>query len=87
MRLLVCLVCPVTVRPAAAFTDLSPALLSVVAVYSHSSQGSVATRYDPDALKGDVSAARDRVQALRLELDRMRTEMAFRERGVQSLAQ
>jgi len=60
---------------------------SKTSVYSHSSQGSVSTRYDPDQLKGDVVTAKGRVQALRVELERMRTEMAFRERGVETLAQ
>ncbi|KAF0310801.1 Protein kibra [Amphibalanus amphitrite] len=67
-----------------AMTNLSA---SKTSVYSHSSQGSVGTRYDPESLKGDVAAARGRVQSLRLELERMRTEMAFRERGVETLAQ
>ena len=45
------------------------------------------TKYDPESLKGDVAAARGRLQLLRVELERMRTEMAFRERGVETLAQ
>ena len=46
-------------------------------MYSHSSQGSVGTKYDPESLKSDVAAARGRLQSLRVELERMRTEMAF----------
>ncbi|XP_037086614.1 protein kibra-like [Pollicipes pollicipes] len=67
-----------------AMTNLST---SKTSVYSHSSQGSVSTKYDPESLKGDVVAARGRVQNLRVELERMRTEMVFRERGVETLAQ
>ena len=76
---------PVSRVPAGAPPSDRP--LRVVSVYSHSSQGSVATKYGPESIKGDVAAARGRVQSLRLELDRMRTEMAFRERGVETLAQ
>jgi protein KIBRA len=53
------------------------------------STGSTAstTKYDPDLLKSDVHHARARVQRLRRELANIDSEMAYKRKGVETLAQ
>ncbi|OWF46020.1 protein KIBRA-like isoform X2 [Mizuhopecten yessoensis] len=50
---------------------------------SNSSVGS--TKYDPDLLKADVHHAKNRVSRLRRELEQIRTEMHYKEQGVETL--
>ncbi|XP_060062647.1 protein WWC2-like isoform X2 [Ylistrum balloti] len=50
---------------------------------SNSSVGS--TKYDPDLLKADVHHAKNRVSRLRRELEQIRTEMHYKEKGVETL--
>ncbi|CAH1778285.1 unnamed protein product [Owenia fusiformis] len=52
---------------------------------STSSVGS--TKYDPDLLKADVHLAKKRIARLRGELQQIRTEMSYKERGVETLTQ
>ncbi|XP_059174838.1 protein KIBRA-like isoform X2 [Physella acuta] len=51
---------------------------------SNSSVGS--TKYDPDLLKQDVNLAKSRVARLKRELEQIGTEMAYKERGVETLS-
>ncbi|XP_076273959.1 WW and C2 domain containing protein kibra isoform X1 [Rhynchophorus ferrugineus] len=46
----------------------------------------VSTKYDPDLLKSDVAMAKNRVSRLRSELEQIRNEMNFTQRGVETLA-
>ncbi|KAJ8922722.1 hypothetical protein NQ315_007757 [Exocentrus adspersus] len=50
-----------------------------------SSSSSVSTKYDPDLLKSDVALAKNRVSRLRSELEQIRNEMTYTERGVETL--
>ncbi|KAH3834003.1 protein KIBRA-like isoform X2 [Dreissena polymorpha] len=50
---------------------------------SNSSVGS--TKYDPDLLKADVNHARKRVERLKHELAQIRTEMQYKQRGLDTL--
>ncbi len=58
-------------------------------LFAVNSTGSVAsaTKYDPDLLKSDVHHARARVQRLRRELASIDSEMAYKQKGVETLAQ
>ena len=51
---------------------------------SNSSVGS--TKYDPDLIKADVILARKRVDRLRHELEQIRAEMQYKQRGLDTLA-
>ena len=52
------------------------------------STGSTAsTKYDPDLLKSDVQHARARVQRLKRELANIDSEMVYKQKGVETLAQ
>ncbi|CAG5135569.1 unnamed protein product, partial [Candidula unifasciata] len=51
---------------------------------SNSSVGS--TKYDPDLLKQDVNLARSRVARLKRELEQIRAEVSYKERGVETLS-
>ena len=55
-----------------------------VSVNSNSSVGS--TKYDPDLIKADVILARKRVDRLRHELEQIRAEMQYKQRGLDTLA-
>ncbi|XP_076467518.1 protein WWC2-like isoform X2 [Babylonia areolata] len=50
---------------------------------SQSSVGS--TKYDPDLLKADIHLARNRVARLKWELEQIKTEMHYKEQGVETL--
>ena len=54
---------------------------------SSGSTASSATKYDPDLLKSDVSHARARVLRLKRELANIDSEMAYKQKGVETLAQ
>ena len=58
-----------------------------IAVNSTGSSASSATKYDPDLLKSDVSHARARVLRLKRELANIDSEMAYKQKGVETLAQ
>ena len=45
------------------------------------------TKYDPDLLKSDVQHARARVQRLKRELANIDSEMVYKQKGVETLAQ
>ncbi|CAH0393951.1 unnamed protein product [Bemisia tabaci] len=51
-----------------------------------SSSSSASTKYDPDLLKSDVALARDRVTRLKRELEQIRAEMTYTQRGVETLS-
>ncbi|XP_006821406.1 protein KIBRA-like [Saccoglossus kowalevskii] len=51
---------------------------------SSGSSGST-TKYDPDLLKQEVSTAKHRVAKLKLELEQVKTEVHYKERGVATL--
>lgn len=53
----------------------------------NSTSSVASTKYDPDLLKADVSHAKSRVARLKQELDQIRTEMTYKERGVETLTQ
>ncbi|XP_059079146.1 protein kibra-like isoform X2 [Tigriopus californicus] len=54
---------------------------------SLNSTGSVSsTKYDPDLLKSDVQHAKARVQRLKQELANIDTEMSYKQKGVETLA-
>ncbi|ENN79370.1 hypothetical protein YQE_04196, partial [Dendroctonus ponderosae] len=46
----------------------------------------ISTKYDPDLLKSDVAMAKNRVSRLKSELEQIRNEMNFTQRGVETLA-
>ncbi|KAK7474264.1 hypothetical protein BaRGS_00034507 [Batillaria attramentaria] len=50
---------------------------------SNSSLGS--TKYDPDLLKADINLAKNRVGRLKRELEQIKTEMVYKEQGVETL--
>lgn len=50
-----------------------------------SSSSSVSTKYDPDLLKSDVAMAKNRVSRLKSELEQIRNEMTYTQRGVDTL--
>lgn len=50
---------------------------------SNSSLGS--TKYDPDLLKADINLAKNRVGRLKRELEQIKTEMLYKEQGVETL--
>lgn len=50
-----------------------------------SSSSSLSTKYDPDLLKSDVAMAKDRVSRLKSELEKIRNEMTYTQRGVDTL--
>lgn len=50
-----------------------------------SSTSSVSTKYDPDLLKSDVAMAKNRVSRLKSELEQIRNEMTYTQRGVETL--
>ncbi|KFM62896.1 Protein kibra, partial [Stegodyphus mimosarum] len=52
-----------------------------------SSASSCATKFDPDLLKADVALAKDRVARLKRELEQIRTEMYYKEQGLEALSQ
>lgn len=52
-----------------------------------SSTSSVSTKYDPDLLKSDVAMAKNRVSRLKSELEQIRNEMTYTQRGVDTLTQ
>ncbi|XP_064608638.1 protein WWC2-like isoform X2 [Liolophura sinensis] len=54
---------------------------------SSSSMGSTSTKYDPDLLKMDVEDAQNRVARLKRELEQIRTEMQYKQQGLETLAQ
>lgn len=56
----------------------------LISVNSNSSVGS--TKYDPDLLKQDVNLARSRVARLKHELEQIRAEVSYKERGVETLS-
>ena len=56
-------------------------------VNSTGSGASTTTKYDPDLLKSDVQHARARVLRLQRELANIDTEMAYKQKGVDTLAQ
>lgn len=60
-------------------------LLKLIFVLVCSSSSSVSTKYDPDLLKSDVAMAKDRVSRLKLELEKIRNEMTYTQRGVDTL--
>ncbi|XP_060530256.1 protein kibra isoform X2 [Cylas formicarius] len=51
-----------------------------------STTSSVSTKYDPDLLKSDVAMAKNRVSRLKSELEQIRNEMNFTQRGVETLS-
>ncbi|KAG8235590.1 hypothetical protein J437_LFUL016189 [Ladona fulva] len=51
-----------------------------------SSSSNVSTKYDPDLLRSDVAHARSRVSRLKRELEQIRTEMSYTQKGVETLA-
>ena len=55
-----------------------------VSVNSTSSVGS--TKFDPDLIKADVILARKRVARLKRELEQIRTEMQYKQKGLETLA-
>ncbi|XP_023210732.1 protein kibra-like isoform X2 [Centruroides sculpturatus] len=61
---------------------------SNVSLYSvgSSSSGSTTTKYDPDLLKADVALAKERVARLKRELDQIKTEVYYKEQGIEALA-
>ncbi|XP_022903657.2 protein kibra isoform X1 [Onthophagus taurus] len=50
-----------------------------------SSTSSVSTKYDPDLLKSDVAMARNRVSRLKSELEQIKNEVTYTQRGVDTL--
>ncbi|GFQ74226.1 protein kibra [Trichonephila clavata] len=52
-----------------------------------SSTSSCTTKFDPDLLKADVALAKDRVARLKRELEQIRTEMYYKEQGLEALSQ
>ncbi|KAG5886982.1 hypothetical protein JTB14_006623 [Gonioctena quinquepunctata] len=50
-----------------------------------SSNSNVSTKYDPDLLKSDVALAKNRVSRLKCELEQIRNEMTYTQRGVETL--
>lgn len=52
-------------------------------VNSNSSLGS--TKYDPDLLKADINLAKNRVARLKRELEQIKSEMSYKEHGVETL--
>lgn len=61
--------------------------LFLSSVNSSSSMGSTSTKYDPDLLKMDVEDAQNRVARLKRELEQIRTEMQYKQQGLETLAQ
>ena len=59
----------------------------IISVNSTGSTASSATKYDPDLLKSDVTHARARVLRLKRELANIDSEMAYKQKGVETLAQ
>ena len=53
-------------------------------VNSNSSVGS--TKFDPDLIKADVILAKKRVARLKRELEQIRAEMQYKEKGLETLA-
>lgn len=45
------------------------------------------TKYDPDLLKADVALAKNRVARLRRDLEVVRAEFAYQQRGIDMLSQ
>ncbi|RZC37858.1 Myosin tail 1, APG6, and/or AAA 27 domain containing protein [Asbolus verrucosus] len=50
-----------------------------------SSASGVSTKYDPDLLKSDVALAKNRVSRLKSELEQIRNEMTYTQKGVDTL--
>ncbi|XP_013389422.1 protein KIBRA isoform X3 [Lingula anatina] len=71
------------------FENLNDALAhwkaSRTSLNSNSSVGS--TKHDPDLLRADVALAKNRVARLKRELEQIRTEMQYKEQGVETLQQ
>uniref|UniRef100_A0A8D8UYC3 Protein kibra n=1 Tax=Cacopsylla melanoneura TaxID=428564 RepID=A0A8D8UYC3_9HEMI len=68
------------------YNHLNNALLNNSRSSLCSSSSSASTKYDVDLLKSDVALARDRVSRLKRELEQIRTEMNYTQRGVETLA-
>jgi protein KIBRA len=51
----------------------------------YSSVSGVSTKYDPDLLKSDVALAKNRVSRLKSELEQIRNEMRYTQKGVDTL--
>ncbi|KAJ3658274.1 hypothetical protein Zmor_010024 [Zophobas morio] len=51
----------------------------------YSSASGVSTKYDPDLLKSDVALAKNRVSRLKSELEQIRNEMRYTQKGVDTL--
>ncbi|KAI5738313.1 hypothetical protein M8J77_005331 [Diaphorina citri] len=68
------------------YNHLNNALLNNSRSSLCSSSSSASTKYDVDLLKSDVALARDRVSRLKRELEQIRTEMNYTQRGVDTLA-
>ncbi|XP_022242224.1 protein kibra-like [Limulus polyphemus] len=63
-----------------------PSSSSLCSTGSAASSSSSAIKYDPDLLKIDVAVARERVERLKQELDQIRTEMHYKEQGLEALS-
>ncbi|XP_035680896.1 protein KIBRA-like isoform X1 [Branchiostoma floridae] len=50
-----------------------------------SSSSTASTKYDPDLLKAEVATARTRVGRLKREVDQMRSELYYKQKGVDTL--
>lgn len=50
-----------------------------------SSASSTTSKFDPDLLRADLALAKERVQRLRSEMDKIETEMTYTQRGVETL--
>ncbi|KAL1509063.1 hypothetical protein ABEB36_003862 [Hypothenemus hampei] len=51
-----------------------------------STTSTISTKYDPDLLKSDVAMAKNRVSRLKSELEQIRNDMNFTQKGVETLA-
>ncbi|XP_076359495.1 protein kibra-like isoform X2 [Tachypleus tridentatus] len=63
-----------------------PSSSSLCSTGSAASSSSSAIKYDPDLLKIDLAVARERVERLKQELDQIRTEMHYKEQGLEALS-
>lgn len=60
----------------------------IFTVFTVNSAGSSSsTKYDPDLLKADVALAKNRVARLRRDLEVVRAEFAYQQRGIDMLSQ
>lgn len=66
------------------YYDLSNFYVFVFSVCSSSS--SISTKFDPDLLKSDVAHAKNRVSRLKRELEQIKTEVSYTQKGVETLA-